>query len=84
VRKNRGEKEGKMPQVFKALATIMVWVTWICALVCGFSYLIVGIINRDLYNSSFTPPMEYAAGFAVAGFFAIVASVIMLIRKKME
>ena len=73
-----------MPQVFKALATIMVWVTWICALVCGFSYLIVGIINRDLYNSSFTPPMEYAAGFAVAGFFAIVASVIMLIRKKME
>jgi hypothetical protein len=73
-----------MPPIFKALATIMAWILWICALVDGFSYLAMGIIIRDLYNSSRTPPMVYAAGFAVAGFFAIAAVVIMLLRKKME
>jgi hypothetical protein len=84
IARNMHEKEGDMPPIFKALTTIMAWIMWICALVCGFSYLIMGIIIRDLYNSNFTPPMEYAAGFAVAGFFAIVAVVIMLLRKKME
>jgi hypothetical protein len=84
IARNMHEKEEEMPQIFKALATIMAWVLWICALVCGFSYLIMGIIIGDLYNSSYTPPMEYAAGFAVAGFFAMMAVVIMLLRKKME
>ena len=73
-----------MPPIFKSLATIMAWIMWICALISGFSYLAVGIINRDLYNSARTPPMVYAAGFAVAGFFAIAAVVIMLLRKKIE
>ena len=82
--RNMHDKEGDMPPIFKALATIMAWVLWICALVCGFSYLIMGIVIGDLYNSNYTPPMEYAAGFAVAVFFAIAAVVIMLLRKKME
>ena len=73
-----------MPPIFKTLATIMAWILWVFALVAGFSYLILGIVSRDLYNSSVTPPMEYAAGFAVAGFYAILAVVIMWIRKKME
>ena len=73
-----------MPPIFKSLATIMAWVMWISALVDGFSYLGVGIATRDLYNSARTPPASYAAGFAVAGFFAIAAVVIMLLRKKME
>jgi hypothetical protein len=84
MRKNTNCREGDMPPIFKALTTIMAWIMWICALVCGFSYLIMGIIIRDLYNSSVTPPISYAAGFAVAGFFAIVAVVIMILRKKME
>lgn len=73
-----------MPPIFKALATIMVWVLWICALVTGFSTLAMGIIGGDLYNSSRTTPMVYPALFAVAGFYAILAVVIMLLRKKME
>ena len=73
-----------MPSIFKALATTMVWVLWICALVTGFSTLAMGIISRDLYNSDTTTPMVYPALFAVAGFYAILAAVIMLLRKKME
>jgi hypothetical protein len=73
-----------MPQIFKALATIMAWVLWICALVTGFSTLAMGIISRDLYNSARTTPMVYPALFAVAGFYAILAVVIMVLRKKME
>ncbi len=72
-----------MPSIFKALATIMVWVLWICSLLLGFGSLIMGIARGDLFGGE-APPMVYAANFAVAGFYAIVSVVIMLLRKKME
>jgi uncharacterized membrane protein len=71
-----------MPPIFKALATTSAWILWISGWVCGFSTFIVGIVNGDLYGAA--PPMRYAAYFAVAGFFGIIAVVIMLLRKKME
>ena len=73
-----------MPEVFKALATITAWILWICGLVMGFSTLIVGIIAGDLFNAAQTVPMAYPAMFAVAGAYAILAVVIMILRKKME
>jgi len=73
-----------MPKIFKALATIMAWVLWICALVTGFSTLAMGIISGSLYNADVETPMVFPALFAVAGFYAIIAVVIMLLRKKME
>ena len=73
-----------MPPIFKTLATIMVWVLWISALVYGFSALILGIINGTLYGTTEPAPITYAAHFAVAAFYGLVAAVIMLIRKKME
>jgi hypothetical protein len=72
-----------MPDIFKALATIMAWILWIFALVMGFSAFIVGIINGDLYGTAETS-MAYPASFAVAGFYALAAVVIMILRKKME
>ncbi len=72
-----------MPDIFKALATIMAWILWICALVMGFSTFAMGIINGTLYGSE-PIPMSYVASFAVAGFYAILAIVIMILRKKME
>jgi len=50
----------------------------------GFSTLIVGIIAEDLYNPDKVLPMVYPVGFAVTGFYAILAVVIMVLRKKME
>ena len=72
-----------MPPIFKTLASIAAWVLWICGMVIGFSAFIVGVINRDLW-ASVAPPMEYAAMFAAAGFYALAAVVIMILRKKME
>ncbi len=72
-----------MPDIFKALATIMVWILWICALVMGFGSLAMGIVRGALFGAQ-TPPMAYPAMFAVAGFYAILAAVIMILRKKME
>ena len=73
-----------MPLIFKALATTSAWLLWIFALVTGFSTLVLGIIAGDLFSTEVIPPMEYTALFAVAGFYAILAVVIMLLRKKME
>lgn len=72
-----------MPDIFKALATVGAWVLFIAGMVMGFSAFIVGVINRDLW-ASVAPPMEYAAMFAAAGFYALAAVVIMILRKKME
>ena len=73
-----------MPQIFKALASILVWVLWICGLVMGFSTLIVGIIAGDLFNAAEPVPMAYPATFAVALAYGIGALVAMKIRKGLE
>jgi ABC-type sugar transport system permease subunit len=72
-----------MPQIFKALATTMAWILWIIALVIGFGACFGGLANGDL-RSSDPLPMIYYAAWAVAGFYAILSVVIMILRKKME
>ena len=72
-----------MPDIFKALATIMAWIMWGSALLLGFGHMVMGIARGTLFGSD-TPPMASAAIFAVAGFYAILAVVIMILRKKME
>jgi hypothetical protein len=73
-----------MPPIFKALATIMAWILWIVALVMGFSAFVMGIISGVLYSTTEPTPMIFPVSWAVAGFYAIAAVVIMLLRKKME
>jgi vacuolar-type H+-ATPase subunit I/STV1 len=72
-----------MPDIFKALATIMAWILWIVALISGFSAFIMGILSGDMYGGG-EYSMTYPATFAVSGFFALAAVVIMILRKKME
>ena len=73
-----------MLDIFKALATIMAWILWIAALVMGLGAYVMGIIKGNLYSTDVTTPMIYPAVFAVAGFYGILAIVIMILRKKME
>lgn len=73
-----------MPQVFKALASIMAWVLWFSGMVMGFSAFIIGVIAGDLFNPAQPVPMSYWAGFAVALAYGVGAIVVMLIRKKLE
>ena len=72
-----------MPPIFKALSTTMAWILWIISLVMGFSTFAMGLLSGALYGGQPTP-MVFPAIWAVAGFYAILAVVIMLIRKKME
>jgi hypothetical protein len=73
-----------MPNIFKALASITAWILWISSLVMGFSTMIMGIISGDLYNVGREMPISYPITWAVAGFYAILAVVIMILRKRME
>jgi hypothetical protein len=75
---------GKMPQIFKALASILVWILWISGLVMGFSTLIIGTIAGDLFNPAQPTPMAYPALFAVALAYGVGAVVVMILRQKME
>ena len=72
-----------MPPIFKALAKITAWGLFIFAWVMGLSTFISGTISGDLYGTA-ELSMAYTATFAVAGFYAIAAVVIMILRKKME
>ena len=72
-----------MPQIFKALATTMVWVLWISGLVMGFSVFFHGVILGDLYGPE-PAPMSYWAGFAVALAYGVGAVVVMKLRKTLE
>ena len=72
-----------MPPIFKALASILVWILWICGLVMGFSTLAMGLINGTLYGAEPTPMSEWA-GFAVALAYGVGAVVVMRLRQKME
>ena len=72
-----------MPQIFKALATILAWVLWISGLVMGFSTFAMGLINGTLYGSE-PVPMSYMASFAVSLAYVVSAVVVMVLRKKME
>ncbi|MFC1980056.1 hypothetical protein ACFLVS_04285 [Chloroflexota bacterium] len=71
-----------MPDIFKALATILAWIFFICALVMGFSAFIMGIITGNLYSAQ--PPMVLIVSFAVSLAYGVGAVGIMILRKKME
>ena len=72
-----------MPQIFKALASILAWILWICGMIMGFSVFIHGMIIGVIYGPE-PAPMPVWAGFAVSLGFGVGAVVVMILRKKME
>jgi len=77
-----------MPQIFKALASILVWVLWISGMLMGFSVLILGIARGHLFMVSPAPMPagldSYVSWFACALAYGVGAVVVMLLRKKLE
>ena len=77
-----------MPEIFKALASILAWILWICGFIIGISTLVLGIMRGHLFAVS--PPATgleydpYIAWFALALAYGIVAVVVMILRQKME
>ena len=74
---------GKMPDVFKALATILAWTMFVVFWVMGLSTFVVGLVTGRLYGPE-PVPMVMPVSFAVSLAFAVGAVVVMILRKKME
>ena len=74
---------GKMPDIFKALASIQAWAFFIIAWVMGLSVLVTGLITGRLLGPE-PPPMVMLGFFALAFTYAIGAVVVMRLRQKME
>ena len=72
-----------MPDIFKSLASILVWVLWIAGVVMGLSTFVAGVLSGSLYGGQETP-MVYPASFAIALAYGVGAVVVMILRKKME
>ena len=72
-----------MPQIFKALASIMAWALWISSWLTIFGVLTGSIMSGCLFGTE-PPPMVVPTFFAVALAQAVGAVVVMVLRKKME
>jgi tellurite resistance protein TehA-like permease len=74
----------KMPDIFKALATITAWVLFIC----GWLLLVVGSIVGPAVGGQFfgsePPAIEVYLAFTVTIACFILAVVVMGLRQKME
>ena len=73
----------KMPDIFKALASITAWALFILGWVTGLSTLISGITTGCLYGSQ-PPPMVIPAMFTLGAAELVLAVVVMRLRQKME
>ena len=70
-----------MPDIFKALATILAWGFFVVAWVMGLSTFVMGLITGALYGGQ-PMPMTFPASFAVALAYGVGAVVVMIPRKK--
>jgi hypothetical protein len=73
-----------MPDIFKALATIMAWCLFIVSWITGLSAFGMGILSGELYGGGGEPSMIYPVMFALSAAMGVLAVVVMILRKKME
>ena len=73
-----------MPNIFKALASIMVWVLFISSLFIAFTSLLLGILSGQLFQVGVTPPMFYPIAWTVAIGAGILSVCAMVLRKMLE
>jgi hypothetical protein len=73
-----------MPQIFKALITVTIWLMFIFAwLDILFTVIVGGFMAGDL-TSSGPPSVSFFVSLAVAIGFAFAGGFLVLVRKKME
>jgi hypothetical protein len=72
-----------MPDIFKALASIMAWGLWIGSWVMLICTLTAGFMNDKFFGSE-ALPMVFPALFAVSLALGVGSVVVMVLRKKME
>ncbi len=73
-----------MPQIFKALASIMAWILFIGGLIMLVSVLLMTALSGQLYSVDSPPPMEYYVGLGIATIIFAAAAYTMKVRKMPE
>ena len=71
-----------MPSIFKALATITVWVLFIFGLLAVVLVLVANIVTGGLFPGP--PPWHLHAGLAGGILSLVLSVVVMRLRQKME
>jgi hypothetical protein len=73
-----------MPQIFKALVTVTIWLMFIAAwLAILMPFILGGIVGGGFFSSE-PPPMDVFVGLALSVGFAFAGGFLMLVRKKLE
>jgi len=78
------KKEGEMPPIFKALATITVWAMWICAWIAFLFPFIFGGIMKGYLTDAAKAPIGYWLAYMIALGSGLGSGAMMLVRKKLE
>jgi len=73
-----------MPDIFKALATIMVWVMFVGSLFITATSLLFGILEGELFRVGVTPSIFYPIMWALAVAMGILSVCAMKLRKMLE
>ncbi len=73
-----------MPQIFKALVTVTIWLMFIAAWLAILMPLILGGIVGGGFFGTEPPPMNVFASLAVSIGFAFAGGFLVLVRKKLE
>jgi hypothetical protein len=73
-----------MPNIFKALASITVWVLFIGGLITLVSVLVMTAVSGQLYSVDSPPPIQFFIGLGVATFTSALAVVCMKLRQMLE
>ncbi len=73
-----------MPQIFKTLATIGVWASFVSSWIAGLLTFIVGGIIYGYAFGAAPAPMSYFAGFAICIGFVFATGFMMIVREKLE
>ena len=71
-----------MPDIFKALASIMAWGLWIGSWITTTCLIIAGLMNNKFFGGE-PLPMVFPAMFAVGLALGVGSVVVMILRKKM-
>ncbi len=73
-----------MPNIFKALASIMVWVLFISSLLIIVRSFVFGAISGQLFTLNVVPDMFYPIAIIIAVVTGFLSVLTMVLRKKLE
>jgi len=73
-----------MPQIFKGLVTVTIWLMFIFAwIMTVFITIVPGLVEGEITGTE-PPSMQFLIGIALSIGFAFAGGFLLLVRKKLE